>query len=208
MNNQPVTTIDLLRHGQTTADDILRGRVDVPLSDNGYQQMQRSVAPYIDQDIPWQHLVTSPLVRCAQFTQDLAQQHQANISTNAGFLEMDYGDWDGRTFEELHNADADLFRKVWQQPDQYSPPNGETFQAFTARITNAWQQLLQQHAGEHILLVCHGGVIRALLGHVMQSSLAGLSRVDVPYACFSRIRVYQRAGEWDWPQLVFHNPHS
>ncbi len=206
MPSNPITTIDLLRHGQTQADDILRGRIDVPLSDNGYQQMKDRVTPYINPTAPWQHVITSPLVRCLQFATDLGEQHNAPVTTDHGFLEMDYGDWDGRSFADLRSENAELFRKVWQKPDKYSPPNGETFQLFTRRIEDAWQQLLQRHTGEHVLLVCHGGVIRALLGHVMQTSLTGLSRVEVPYACFSRIRVHQRKGEPDWPQLVFHNP--
>ena len=71
-----VTTIDLLRHGQTVADDILRGRIDVALSDNGYQQMQSSIAPHCDEHFPWQHVISSPLKRCAAFAEDITNQHE------------------------------------------------------------------------------------------------------------------------------------
>ncbi len=80
------TTIDLLRHGQTQADDILRGRIDVPLSDNGYQQMQNRVAPFIDTAPPWQQLITSPLQRCRKFAQDLGQQYGSPVQVNHGFF--------------------------------------------------------------------------------------------------------------------------
>ncbi len=200
------TTIDLLRHGQTQADDILRGRIDVPLSDNGYQQMQSRVAPFIDTALPWQQLITSPLQRCSKFAQDLGQQYGSPVHINHGFLEMDFGDWDGQPLKALEQEDPVLFNNIWREPHKYSPPNGEKFQAFSERIGTAWQELLTQHCGQHILLICHGGVIRALLGHVMQTPLTALSRIDVPYACLSRVQVYHQPGESNWPQLVFHNP--
>lgn len=201
-----VTTIDLLRHGQTIADDILRGRIDVPLSDNGYQQMQDRVAPYTVEDFPWQQLISSPLQRCSRFTRELSDQHGSPLKIDDGFLEMDFGDWDGRSFDDLKAEDPELFKRIWREPHNYRPPNGETFEKFFARISEAWEGLLQQHQNEHVLLVCHGGVIRALLGNVMQTPLTALSRIEVPYACLSRIRVYHQ-DDSHWPQLIFHNPH-
>jgi broad specificity phosphatase PhoE len=212
MTDTIVTTVDLLRHGRTTADDILRGRIDVPLSDEGYQQMQQRVASYLDTDqqprAPWHNIVSSPLQRCAKFAGDLNQQHNIPITINDEFLEMDFGDWDGRDFAELKAQDPELFANIWRRPDKYQPPNGETFSGFSKRIGSAWHNLIEQHQGQHVLLVCHGGVIRALLGEIMQTPLTALSRIEVPYACLSRIRLYhQRGNPEPWPQLVFHNPH-
>ncbi|WP_101757541.1 histidine phosphatase family protein [Oceanicoccus sp. KOV_DT_Chl] len=206
MTHHDITTIDLLRHGQTQMDDILRGRIDVALSDNGYQQMLQRVAPFISERLPWQQIISSPLIRCAQFARDLSAQHNTAMLIDDGFLEMDFGDWDGRSFDELKAEDPELFANIWRQPQHYQPPGGETFAGFSTRINNAWQKMLTQHAGKHILLICHGGVIRSLLGNVMQTPLSSLSRIEVPYACLSRIKIYQQAGSEHWPQLVFHNP--
>lgn len=206
MPESSFTTIDLLRHGQTIADDILRGRIDVPLSEPGYQQMVDRVHPYLSEGAPWNHLVSSPLQRCAAFAHDLSQQHGTPMKIDHGFLEMDFGDWDGRSFEELRAEDPELFARIWREPHKYSPPNGESFELFVDRITDAWDQLLFQHQGEHVLLICHGGVIRALLTAIMQTPLTSLSRIDVPYACLSRIRIHHQDGDEHWPQLIFHNP--
>lgn len=206
MKKTSVTTVDILRHGQTVADDILRGRIDVPLSEDGYQQMLDRIAPYIAGGFPWQRLISSPLQRCALFANDLAERHDKPVLIDDGFLEMDFGDWDGRSFEELSAENPELFARIWREPHKYGPPNGESFADFTGRISAAWEQLLQRHQGEHLLLVCHGGVIRALLGAVMETPLTSISRVEVPYACLSRIRVHHQSGSEHWPQLVFHNP--
>ncbi len=57
-----------------------------------------------------------------------------------------------------------------------------------------------------MLVVCHGGVIRALLSYAMDMPVTALSRIQVPYACLSRIQVFHHPGEESWPQLIFHNP--
>lgn len=207
MSDEPFTTIDLLRHGQTVADDILRGRIDVPLSDQGYQQMRDRVAPYMLDGLPWQQLISSPLQRCARFASDLGQEHGFPVKIDHGFLEMDFGDWDGRSFEDLRGENPELFARIWREPQKYSPPNGESFEEFVQRITAAWNQLLAEHQGQHVLLICHGGVIRALLTTIMQTPLTSLSRIEVPYACLSRVRVQHPPGEDHLPQLIFHNPH-
>lgn len=207
MSELTPTTIDLLRHGRTTADDILRGRIDVPLSEQGYQQMLDRVAPYLSDGFPWQQLVTSPLQRCARFTRELGEQHGAAVAVDEGFLEMDFGDWDGHSLQDLHRNNPQAFGRVWREPDRYSPPNGESFPEFVQRIGAAWDRLIERHQGQHILLVCHGGVIRALLTLVMQTPLTSLGRIDVPYACLSRVRVQHSHREPHLPQLIFHNPH-
>jgi alpha-ribazole phosphatase len=200
------TTIDILRHGRTTADDIFRGQVDTPLADEGYQQMLNSLAPFRQEQSPWQLVVSSPLQRCHNFASDLAQDIEVEILAQRGFIEMDYGDWDGRRFKEVKAEDPELFKNVWQKPYDYAPPNGETFHEFYERIDGAWQTMVDDHQGKHILLVCHGGVIRALLGKLMQAPLTALSRVDVPYASLSQIKIYHQDGAADWPQLSFHQP--
>lgn len=206
MPEHQFTTIDLLRHGQTTADDILRGRIDVPLSEQGYQQMSDRVSPYISETFPWQQVISSPLQRCSRFANDLGAQHGAVVTIDEGFLEMDFGDWDGRSFDELRAEDPHLFARIWREPHKYSPPNGESFEFFVERIVGAWNQVLAAHTGQHVLVICHGGVIRALLTAVMQTPLTSMSRIDVPYACLSRIRVHHQPDEEHWPQLIFHNP--
>jgi broad specificity phosphatase PhoE len=205
MPDTQVTTIDLLRHGQTQADDILRGRIDVPLSAEGYLQMQQRIEFCIDPQPPWQQLICSPLQRCAHFADDLSQQHGSPLSREPGFIEMDFGDWDGLPLDQLRADNPKLFDNVWRQPEHFTPPNGETLQQFTARIRAAWQALLKHYQGQHLLLVTHGGVIRALLAMVMQLPQTALSCMEVPFACMSRIKVYHRQDHPDWPQLVFHN---
>ncbi len=201
------TVIDLLRHGRTTADNILRGHVDTPLSAEGYAQMQQSLAS-LQSAPPWQKVICSPLQRCANFAHDIAASINCTAQTNHGFIEMDFGDWDGRCMTELSAEYPELYSKVWASPGEHDIPGAETFQQFSQRVHSAWRQLIDDSRGQHILLVTHNGVIRALLGQLLQAPLSALARIDVPYACLSRITVYHDDGHADWPQLTFHRPYA
>ena len=155
--------------------------------------------------VPWQRIISSPLSRCAWFGQQLAEQHQLPLKTDDGFKEIDFGDWDGKPIEQIRQQQTTLFTKMIREPGRYRPPNGESFLQFQARVEQSWQQLINDYRGQRILLICHGGVIRALIAAVMQTPLNTLSRIETPYACLSQICIHHHADEADWPQLIFHN---
>ncbi len=93
----------------------------------------------------------------------------------------------------------------FSDPENNPPPGGETLQAFHTRLMACWERLMSEHEGEHILLVCHGGVIRMLLTQVLGLPLSHFSRVDVPYACRSRLRVFHDSETGDRTPLLMHH---
>jgi broad specificity phosphatase PhoE len=105
----------------------------------------------------------------------------------------------------MQRQDPQFFNNVLRKPHQYHPPNSEGFEPFRQRIIKAWEQLLIRYSGQHVLLVCHGGVIRSLISHTMNTPLSALTRINVPFACLSQICIHHKTGEADWPQLMFHN---
>ncbi len=71
-------------------------------------------------------------------------------------------------------------------------------------MTEAVEDIIQTHRGEHCLLITHGGVVRAILNRVLGGNASSFMRYEVPYACISRIRVYHDDDQ-DHYQLFFHN---
>ena len=132
--NHQTTTIDIYATGRRWPMIFCAGVIDAVLSDNGYQQMQDRLSPLIKPSAPWQHIVTSPLQRCAVFADSIQQQHGTPVAINDGFLEMDFKGIDGKAFDELKQQDPELFKNIWRQPHLYSPPNGEPFSDFSACI--------------------------------------------------------------------------
>ena len=200
MTNYSVTTIDLLRHGKPEGGDIFRGTTDVPLSAKGWQQMHAAVENLDG----WQQVVTSPLQRCQVFSQHFAQRNQIGVATVEQLSEMSFGDWDGLTYKAVETADKDAFHGFWRDPITNTPPNGEPMMAFCQRIRQAFWQQVEEYTGQHVMMVVHGGVIRAILQDVLNADNTALMRFEVPYASISRIKIYHD-DKGMFPQLAFHN---
>lgn len=195
-----VTTVDLLRHGACEGGEIYRGRTDVVLSDAGWLQMEQATA----HDAPWQRVVTSPLQRCRAFAERCATRLAIPLQVIAALREVDFGDWEGRLREEVWRTDAQRVSRYYANPAAVAPPGGEATVDAQDRVVVAWQQLLQECAGQHVLVVAHGGVIRLLLGHLLAMPLSASSRLHLPYASLSRVQVHRHEGS-DFPVLMSLN---
>ena len=177
------TVVDLLRHGEPVGGTRIRGQSDDPLSDRGWEQMWRAVGELA----PWQVIVTSPLRRCAAFAQALAGRHGLPLEVEPRFKEIGFGEWEGLTPEDVARRDPDRYARFRDDPQRFMPPGAEEVAAFAARIGEAWQSLLDAHAGRRVLVVCHAGTIRAVLGQVLGAPPSHLFRARVDYAGLTRI---------------------
>lgn len=204
LNDPITTTVDLIRHGEPAGGEMYRGTKDDPLSELGWSQMREATAKPVE----WDHIISSPLLRCREFATELSQQRNVELTVDDGFREVCFGVWEGQRPAELNAQDPQQVLKFWLDPVSNSPQGAEPFADFAARIQQAWQQMLATHQGKHILLVCHGGVIRSVLSYLMGMPIEHTFRWHVPYAAVSRVRIYtERGGSEDGrqvPTLVFH----
>lgn len=193
------TTIDLIRHGQPLGGDRFRGQLDDPLSEAGWDDMRAALgdAP------PWTAVVSSPLQRCADFAQEFAHRHGLVCELESRFAEIGFGAWEGCRHDELIAADGPRLRAFWADPERNTPPEAEPMPAFRDRVLAAWDDLLREHGGGHVLLVGHAGVIRTVLSRVLGIPSDRYYRLEVPMARVSRIRVDDRRGTLA-ERLLFH----
>ena len=194
------TVVDLIRHGEPVGGRKYRGQLDDPLSEKGWQQMRSAVGDHA----PWQQIVSSPLLRCQAFAQELAHTRKLPLSFDPRFMEVRFGVWEGKTAEEVRAEDPDIIERFRRDPIHQRPPGAEPLEEFSARVRAAWQELLQAHAGKHVLLVCHAGVIRMVMAHALSLPLAATYRIDVPSAGITRLKV-QGTGADAMHQLLFHH---
>ena len=195
-----ITTIDLLRHGEPVGGRKYRGQTDDPLSEKGWQQMRAAVGEHK----PWQHIVSSPLSRCLDFAIELAQRHDLPLGVEPRFMEVQFGAWEGKTAAQLNTENPGVIERFKRAPITQRPAGAERLEDFLSRVRGAWNDLLTQQAGKHILLVGHAGVIRMVLAHALNLPLASTYRIDVPSAGLTRIQV-QGVGEDAQHQLLFHH---
>lgn len=195
------TSIRLLRHGICEGGNIFRGHWDSPLSSEGHQQMLAACTELQDIDV----IICSPLQRCRQVAEELAQQYSnSDLLIEEGLKEINFGDWEGANIDSLMKSQQSQLEAFWSDPVSNSPPNGETMADFNQRVCQAWHNILQQYQHKQILLITHGGVIRCILADVLGMSLRPLSRISVPHACLSQIDIFHEVGKPDWPQLISH----
>lgn len=193
-----VTTVDLLRHGEPIGGRKFRGAVDDSLSELGWAQMRATAG----NRCPWQAIVSSPLSRCADFAQEVAEHHDLPLELEPGLMELSFGAWDGVAVAEVEARQPEALRLFWRDPVNHPAPGGESLPDFQARIAETWNTLLHRYAGRHVLAVTHGGVIRMILCHTLAIPLVRFWRLHVPYAGISRVRVPLVADAE--PQILFH----
>lgn len=195
-----VITVDLLRHGEPEGGRRYRGKIDDPLSELGWQQMWSAVA----HEPAWGAIVTSPLTRCATFAQQLADKRNIGCYVAVNLMEIGFGRWEGKTVSEIEQLYPNEFARFLADPVNNPPIGAEQVTDFKARIGQEWLRLLANPGGDHILVVCHAGVIRMILHHVLEFPLAALFRLRVDYASLTRVQITYQEDHRD-VQLIFHN---
>ena len=190
-----MTTLDLIRHGEPVGGRKYRGQIDDPLSEKGWAQMQAALG---DQ-APWSHIVSSPLWRCRAYAEALAVQHHLPLAFEARFKEVGFGVWEGKTAAEIELEAPGTLTRFKSDPIGARPPGAEALDAFFIRVAAGLEHVLLTRPGEHILIVCHAGVVRMALAHALAIPLANAYRIEVASAGITRLRF--DAGR---ASLIFH----
>jgi broad specificity phosphatase PhoE len=188
----------LLRHGRTTAPPgtLAGSRVDPGLSDEGRDQARAAAA--LLHGRPLSAVLCSPLRRARETAALALPGVEPRIDPR--IEELDWGDITGLTFDQVeeHHPDvaADWIRSGWP-----SPPNGEHPRALWQRVSAAVLDLCDAGVDGDVLLVCHGGVIRAALGAARGLGLGEAWRVRTPHASL-RVQRATPAAVRRWRSVV------
>ena len=177
--------LDLLRHGETELGGGLRGSLDDALTAKGWAQMREAVLARG----PWDRLVSSPLQRCARFAEELGARLNLPVSLEQDLQELHFGAWEGQSAVQLMETDAEALGLFWADPYSFTPPDGEPVEAFSQRVRAAVLRLHQLYAGQRVLLVSHGGVMRLLLAQARGLPREQLLNVEVGHGGLFSLRV-------------------
>ncbi|MEO6675830.1 MAG: alpha-ribazole phosphatase family protein [Pseudomonas sp.] len=177
--------LDLLRHGETELGGGLRGSLDDALTDKGWAQLRAAV---IGQG-PWDRLVSSPLQRCARFAEELGAQLGLPVQLEKDLQELHFGVWEGQNTAQLMKTSAEALGLFWTDPYSFTPPEGEPVADFSARVLAAVERLHGIYAGERVLLITHGGVMKLLLAQARGLPREQLLSVEVAHASLHSLSV-------------------
>jgi probable phosphoglycerate mutase len=156
------TRLIVIRHGETAwnVDTRIQGHTDIELNLTGVTQASQVAQALQDESID--AIYSSDLRRAWQTASTIAQAHAAPLRAESGLRERHFGEFEGKTYAELEaNFPEDSLR--WRRRDpEWAPPAGESLRSMRERVADAACRLAQQHLGEQIVLVAHGGVLDQL----------------------------------------------
>ncbi|RDE19557.1 histidine phosphatase family protein [Motiliproteus coralliicola] len=169
----------LIRHAATewNAEKKLQGRRDIPLSQLGRDSLsQRAIPPEL-RERDW---FCSPLLRTQQTAELLGIPHP---SLSDSWIEMDWGDWEGRRITELRQQQPQLMKIQEQRGLDMTPPGGECPRQVRQRI-GAWLASQDpQDSLKRIGVVTHKGVIRALLSDALEWDMLAKCPIKQDWQC-------------------------
>ena len=112
-----LTIVDIIRHGEPVGGKMYRGHIDDPLSEKGWKQMRDAVSDHK----PWDIIISSPMIRCAAFAEELAQRHQITLEYDERIKEIGWGEWEGKAPAELNATDPQTVARALNEPHIHRP---------------------------------------------------------------------------------------
>lgn len=187
--SQPTTYVLLIRHGENdwVGTDRLAGRSPgVHLNDKGRQQAQE-LAQLLQQQ-PIAAIYSSPLDRCVQTAQPLADALSLPVTVEPGVLEVDYGGWQAGHLKEL--AKLPEWHLVQHYPSTFRFPQGETLREVQSRALSAIERIRDAHPNQVVAIFSHGDVIRTTMAHYLGTPLDLFQRVIISTASISTLAFF------------------
>jgi broad specificity phosphatase PhoE len=174
----------LVRHGRTAANagGLLLGRADPPLDDLGRSQ----AAALAEVVAGATRAVSSPLRRARETAALLGLP----VEVDERWVELDYGDFDGRPISEVP---ADVWRQ-WRADVGFTPPGGESLAALGGRVRAACADLTEEAAGTDVVVVSHVSPIKAAVAWALGVGDELAWRLHVAPGSVTRIAVREGAG--------------
>jgi len=148
----------LVRHAAPlVAPGICYGRLDLRADGQATQQAAQALARALP---PRVRLFSSPLQRCTQLAQALrVLRPELHCEEDARLQEMDFGQWEGRPWNDLPRAELD----AWAQDlNGYAPGGGEPLAAMLARVQSALEDTRQRASAQDTVWISHAGVARCV----------------------------------------------
>jgi len=180
---QAPTRITLVRHAEVEADyqGVFGGRIDMNLSPRGHEQAA-ALARYLSRQA-FAAVYSSPMRRVQQTLAPFGWASQ----TMPDLREVDFGDWTGLKWAQVQERFGVSAFDWLVQLERAAIPNAESDATFRARVGPCIDAILARNRGKHVLVFCHGGVIRMILSILLRMPLPMTGSLEVEYASVSRV---------------------
>lgn len=153
-----MTEILLVRHGETdwNRENRVQGHADTSLNATGLEQA-RALAVVLATEC-LDVVYASDLLRARHTAEIIASVHGLEVVLDDGLREKNFGSWEGLTGTEIAERFPDAVRGGWG--------DGETSEQVAERAICTIERIRARHQSGCVLVVSHGGTMRAILGHL------------------------------------------
>ncbi len=190
-----MTLLLLIRHGENDVmQRHLTGRAPgVSLNGKGRQQAELMADALTH--APIKAVYSSPLERAIETAEPLALRRHLSVQLRPNLIEVDYGNWQGRTYKQLGRSS--LWKALLEKPSQIRFPGGETMAEVQQRVVEDLDTLAHEwltvdadgKAEEQLIaVVAHADVIRLALAHYLNMALDDFLRLTVNPASLSIVQ--------------------
>lgn len=174
-----MTKLYFIRHCEAEGNTrgVLQGRSDSDVSGNSAKQLE--LVSLRLRNVPFAAFYSSPLKRAFKTAQAIDRYHNLEIVKDRRLIEIDMGDWEGRSWADIEEEGTDMFR-IWNEsPCEFQAPNGESIREVCDRMWAAAQDIARANEGKTVCVVSHGCAIRTLLCRALGKPLHELG--DLPW---------------------------
>lgn len=161
--------IYLIRHGQTdwNIQGKIQGSHDIPLNDAGRRQAELLAEGM--ESRPVRKIFSSPLTRAMKTADMISRRQKVEIFPMPQLMEVEFGKWEGMTWDEIREAYPKEFRHWCLNPAEASPPGGESQKEVTDRCVRAVKEILETTNGrEDAAVISHGATMAHLVSYMMR----------------------------------------
>ena len=159
--------IFIVRHGQTSGNRARKyfGITDIELNEEGVIQAGL-VSKRLEKE-RISRIYSSNLKRALKTAEIIARPHRISVEQKKDLMEINFGDWEGLSFQEIQESYPYEFSKWQNNIMDFTTPHGESILKLKGRVETAFSEILNSSGENNVVIVTHGGPIRIMLSRIL-----------------------------------------
>ncbi|AHJ12810.1 MULTISPECIES: histidine phosphatase family protein [Sulfurospirillum] len=180
------TEIYLLRHGETglNRQKVYFGHLDAAMNELGKECIAHVANNFFG---PLDVIISSDLERCAESARIFSRSKKIKVTYDQRLRELDFGVFEGRTYASLMEEFPKEAEQFFSGDYDFVIPKGESVKMLFERTYEAFEEIIANHAGKHILISTHGGAIRAILSRYLAGNKKAYWKFAVEHASLTKL---------------------
>lgn len=184
------TQLVLVRHGEVEEryHRVFGGsKIDMGLSELGHRQAAAIADWFGEASIG--RVFSSPMLRVKETMAPLMARRRLEGVEIDDLREVDFGEWTGLRWEEVQELFGVSAFDWLEVLDKGELPGGETAIDLRERVRPCLDRILRESAHQRVVVYCHGGIIRVILGLLLDLPLARMAHFNVEYGSISVVEL-------------------